>query len=85
MQQMTASPRISLETEPARRLPALDGIRGVRGFSPAKLTPPIGSEFAALVPYIVVMLVASFLVAWLSWHLYEKRFLALKRYFTCES
>lgn len=51
------------------------------GFSPAKLIPRIGSEFAALALYIVGMLAASFAVAWLSWHLYEKRFLALKKHF----
>jgi peptidoglycan/LPS O-acetylase OafA/YrhL len=52
-----------------------------------KLLPPeyladvTGSLGLGLLAFQVVALAASVAVAWLSWHLYEKHFLKLKRYF----
>jgi peptidoglycan/LPS O-acetylase OafA/YrhL len=48
--------------------------------SPVKLAGTIGA-FGGLAVHIVACFAASILLALLSWHLYEKHFLKLKRFF----
>jgi len=49
---------------------------------PLREVPAVwGTKIPAQILFTVAVTVASFAVAWLSWHLYEKHFLKLKRYF----
>ena len=41
----------------------------------------LGAKFVAQAVFTLALLLASFALAWLSWHVYEKHFLALKRFF----
>lgn len=50
------------------------------GITPLTFGSRIGT-FAGLLAYVVVAVSATFAAAWLSWNIYEKRFLALKRHF----
>ena len=43
-----------------------------------------GSSLPAQLAFELLAIAATFAAAWLSWHLYEKPFLSLKRYFTTE-
>ncbi len=54
------------------------------GMNPATIGAHIGT-FAGLMAYLVIAMSASFGVAWLSWHIYEKRFLYFKRYFVYDN
>ena len=47
---------------------------------PYAATPSATIEFA----YAVALVLASYVIAWLSFHLYEQHFLRLKRYFVPE-
>ncbi|NIP90809.1 MAG: hypothetical protein GWO21_18485, partial [Gammaproteobacteria bacterium] len=45
------------------------------------LEQQLGSLNGALGARLVVVAIVTYGIAWLSWHVYEKRFLRLKRYF----
>jgi peptidoglycan/LPS O-acetylase OafA/YrhL len=44
-----------------------------------------GSSFSGLFLFAVLAILLSIIPAWLSWHLFEKHFLKLKRYFSYET
>jgi peptidoglycan/LPS O-acetylase OafA/YrhL len=51
-------------------------------FQPSPVPMILGSQFAPQLAFFVVATAGAWLVAWLSWHLYEKHFLTLKRHFS---
>ncbi len=54
-------------------------------FTPDSLSALLGSELAGRLAYITLMFAATVGVALVSWHCYEKHFMAWKRYFVSES
>ncbi len=51
---------------------------------PTASTPLLGSRFAAQLSFMVLCLASSFAIAWLSWNVFEKHILKLKRLFPYE-
>jgi peptidoglycan/LPS O-acetylase OafA/YrhL len=52
-------------------------------FHPSDVPALLGSQLAGQFIFYVVAGAAALAVAWVSWHLWEKHFLALKDRFTC--
>jgi hypothetical protein len=54
-------------------------------FNPVALSRTLGSPLLAQTIFYVLSITASFLIAFASWHLYEKHFLKLKKFFEYNS
>jgi peptidoglycan/LPS O-acetylase OafA/YrhL len=54
-------------------------------FKPLELSKTLGSPFGAQIIFCVLSITASFLLAFASWHLYEKHFIKLKKIFEYDS
>jgi peptidoglycan/LPS O-acetylase OafA/YrhL len=62
--------------------PMINFFLETRLFSAEQLPTLGGSSLPAQLLFYLITIPTSFLMAWLSWHLFEKHFLALKRYFS---
>ena len=60
-------------------------VLGSSGVTGARFESFIGNSLLALIAYTITLLAATVICALLTWHLFEKRFLRLKRHFMVDS